>query len=88
MSGGSGAPPVPPMPPFVLAPVVLGAVVEVPWVVPEAAPPVPVTVASVPVVLGPGPPVGVGSLGFDAPSPEHPVARAVRQANNVAEPVE
>lgn len=66
----------------------LGEVVEVPWVVPAEAPPVPVTVVSVPVVLGPVPPVGVASLGSDAPSPEHPVARAVRQANNVAEPVE
>lgn len=86
--GSGGTPPVPPTLPVVPAEVPLGAVVLVPWVVPAAdAPPVPVTLPSGLVVLDPGPPVGGASL-FDAPSPEHPVARAVRQANNVAEPVE
>lgn len=65
----------PPMPPSVVLPV--GPVV--------APPPLPVTEASLPVVLGPGP-VDIESA--ELPTlPEHPVARAVRQATSVAEPV-
>lgn len=62
------------MPPSVLLPDVL-----------LLAPPLPVTDASVPVVLDPGP-VDIESDEFPT-SPEHPDANAVKQATSVAEPV-
>lgn len=87
MSGGRVGPPVVVAEPST-APVVAAPPVPVPAVV--AAPPVPVTTPSVPVVE-PGLPVGpVGVIPSAAPgaSPEHPVARAVRQAKSVAVPAE